>query len=69
MYQRGIRQAVPRMAFNNAAVSGMLNTTGSRSPRLARAVRDSPSTFRPSTSRHGPSRRRCIPCARSSAWF
>jgi hypothetical protein len=50
------------MTFNNAAVSGMLNTTGSRSPRLARAVRDSPSTLRPSTSQH---RSRIA----HSAWF
>lgn len=48
-----IRRGVPDIALNNAIVSGMLSTTGRRSPRLALTPGDRPSTFTPSISRHG----------------
>jgi hypothetical protein len=47
-----IKRGVPDIAPSNAPVSGMLSTTGRRSPRLALTPGDTLSTFTPSTSRH-----------------
>jgi|CXWL01.1.fsa_nt_gi hypothetical protein len=47
-----ITRGVPDIAPRNAIVSGMLMTTGKRSPRLALTPGDRPSTFTASTSRH-----------------
>ena len=46
-----IRRGVPDIAPSNAMVSGMLRTTGRRSPRLALTPGDRLSTSTPSTSR------------------
>lgn len=47
-----INRGVPVMAPSNAAVSGMLSTTGRRSPRFALTPEETPSSETPSTSRH-----------------